>query len=82
MLEKILQSSQNPERLSLTVKGVLLGFVPFVLFVSRSYGLEGVSQSWLTEVIESISLLAQQATALVSTMVVLWGLVRKVVPRK
>lgn len=80
MLEKIFQSSQNQEKLSLTIKGILLSFVPVILVIIRGAGLEGVDTNFLTEFIENITIAMQQFFALVSTLTILWGLARKVVP--
>lgn len=78
MFDQIIRSSQDPTKLSLTVKGIMLSFVPFIIFVSRTYGLEGVDESFVTQVIEMISLAIQQGLALISVLVMTWGLIRKV----
>lgn len=77
MIEQVLQSSHDPDKLSLTVKGLLLGFVPFVMFVARTYGVEGIDANYVTAVIDQIGIIVQQLTALISTVLVLWGLLRK-----
>jgi uncharacterized membrane protein len=80
LLEKLIQSSQDPTKVSLTVRGALLGLVPMFLFVSQHFGFQGVDETLLVEVIELITNIVSAALAIISTVVMLWGLVRKVIP--
>lgn len=68
-LQPIFGSSKNPENLSLTVKGILLAFVPVVIGI-------GQSQGWtVTEgnLVEFINL----AFLGISSLVTAWGIIRK-----
>lgn len=81
MLEKILQSSQDPKQFSMTIVGVLLSFVPAVIYLSRAFGLEGVDETFLTTLIDLIGQFVQQGVALISLIMIAWGLLRKVIPK-
>ena len=66
MIPKVLQSSVNPEKISLTLKG----FIPLVLVVATAYGWnldEGLLNEWVAGV----------ATAL-TALITLHGLSRKI----
>jgi|TARA_Y100000034_G_scaffold98591_1_gene120860 hypothetical protein len=67
MIPKILQSSVNPEKISLTLKGL----IPLVLVVSTAYGWnldEGILNEWVASVVTTF-------TALVT----LFGATRKII---
>lgn len=64
------KSSVNPQEVSLTVKGALLGIIPVLLMYAQFAGLEW-SQDQLASLVQII-------TAIVSTFLTLVGLIRKV----
>lgn len=64
-----LSSSQDPSKLSLTVKGVLVAVIPVLLFVGQLQGWT-ITEGDLMEGIEAI-------TALIASATVIWGLIRK-----
>jgi len=68
-MNKILQSSANPEKLALTVKGILTALIPILIFVFAAFGLNIGSE----ELTNGIG----QLTAIISGAMILWGLVRK-----
>ena len=77
MIEKVFESSWNPEKVSLTIRGMLMGTVPAFVFIARYYGLEGVDENFLTGVFDQAAAVIQQATALIAMIMVLVGLLRK-----
>lgn len=66
-----LQSSVNPNELSLTIKGVLLALVPVVIILARFSGLEVTE----TELVSSI----EEVTIILSALITAYGLVRKII---
>lgn len=63
----ILQSSQNPEEISATIKGALLALVPLLTVLLQQFG---VSQEWLNALINAVF-------GLVGSVIMVWGIVRK-----
>ena len=63
----ILQSSQNPEEISLTVKGAILTLLPLLAMALNKFG---VSQEMLVEMVNAIF-------GLVGAGIMIWGAVRK-----
>lgn len=80
MLNTILQSSRNPQTLSLTIRGLLLQFIPLVLVIAQVAGWQNVDENTLTTLVESITLLVAGLLQLVSTFMIAWGLFRKLLP--
>lgn len=78
LLSQAVMSSSDPEKLSLTVKGLLLAFVPIVLSLMKIYGIEGIDETLLTNLTESIVQVISSITGLVSVAMTTWGLVRKI----
>lgn len=66
-MNKLLGSSVNPEKLSLTIKGVLLGLVPVILI----FGGGRINEIELIALIEAIAMC-------VASVMVLYGLGRKI----
>lgn len=65
-----LSSSQDPQKLALTVKG----FIPFILVVTAYFQLE-VSENDLVQLIE-------QGLMVVTGLTTIWGIIRKFLPKK
>lgn len=63
----ILQSSQNPEEISLTVKGAILTLLPLLAMALNKFG---VSQEMLVEMVNAIF-------GLVGAGIMIWGAIRK-----
>ncbi len=63
--------SVDSNKLSLTIKGLLIGLIPLIIIIAKSFNVE-LSQAELTETIEAIFL----AVAGITTA---WGLIRKVI---
>lgn len=80
MFEKLLRSSKDPQKISLAIRGVLLGFVTIFLAFAPALGLEGIDANILTEFVDGVTTFFQQLFALISTVMVIWGLIRKVLP--
>lgn|SRR5574343_326516 len=66
---KYLQSSVNPNKLSLTVKGILIALIPAVIIIAKYLGLE-VSETSLVNVAEDLGVI-------VSAVITAIGLIRK-----
>jgi len=70
-MNKLLRSSANPEKLSLTIKGVLLALIPVAVFLLAKLGFD------LTEV--ELLELANAFVVVVSAVLVFIGLMRKII---
>lgn len=64
-----LGSSQDPDKLSLTIKGLLLALVPVIITISQAYNLP-ITESDLVSLVNNL-------VAIVSAAVVIYGIVRK-----
>lgn len=73
-MNKLLASSINPEQLSLTIKGILIGLFPLILFFFPD-----IAQAELQAVVDGILSVIIVATAALSAIVTLIGAVRKIV---
>ncbi len=74
MIDKILQSSQNPEKISLTVKGILLSLVSFIVLLT---GATVGEANTLGEFAESIANAVGTIVFLIGQIQIIWGLFRK-----
>ena len=82
-LPKFLQSSQNAQALSLTIKGILVGLIPVALILLKAFNPEGEVvpddlQLIATNIGDSIIVLF----TLVSSVTTFYGVVRKFLPKK
>jgi len=82
LLADVLKSSKNPSELSLTVKGVILAFVPLMLTMLRQHGYHDIDEGGLIAIIDLFTLLVQESVAVTSLAMTTWGLVRKVFNKK
>ncbi len=69
IMNKLLQSSANPDNLSLTVKGVLVGLVPIAILIARLFEIS-LAEADLIGIIENV-------TALIAGAMLVYGLGRK-----
>ena len=76
-IPSFLKSSVDPEKLGLTVKGILIGVVPVILLVSGLAGAD-LGQSDFNELIEALVNLVVAGATTVSALMVAWGLIRKI----
>lgn len=74
----IVQSSIDPKKVSLTVRGALIGLVPVIIGIVKFYGVEGVDENVLTQIIDGIATVTQSFLSLVSVVMMTWGMIRKV----
>ena len=77
-MNKFLASSANPEKLSLTIRGILVGLVPIVLLVSGAMNIQ-MAQVELTELIDSVVRVVITITAALSAVMTAYGFIRKIV---
>jgi len=69
-MNKWYNSSSNPEELSLTIRGILLAWVPMIITIGQFFRID-ITQELLIELI-------QTATATISALMILWGVLRKI----
>jgi hypothetical protein len=73
----IVVSSNNPQEISLTIKGVLVGLVPYVMvFIGLAH--LNVGQDQLTGIIDGGATVLQDVLMLISAAMTFWGMARKV----
>ena len=77
MLPKFLTSSVDSEKLSLTIKGLLTGLIPIFLLLTQFKGVS-ISEIEVFGIIDGIGVVIMAATALISSIATLYGLVRKI----
>ena len=68
-MNKLISSSANAEKLSLTIKGILVGLIPVIVIVLSTLGLN-IGSEEISEVITRI-------TAIIAGLVALYGMGRK-----
>ena len=74
---KLLASSADQEKFSLTLKGILLGIVPVIILVTNAFG-GSVDESNLTNLVNNIINLASVGLAFLSALMTVYGAGRKV----
>lgn len=77
LLQWLIVSSANPSKLSATVKGLLLGVLPVVVYLTGLAHLN-VGESDLKALIDGIATVVEVGLGLVSAVVFVIGLVRKI----
>jgi uncharacterized membrane protein (GlpM family) len=73
----IVVSSQSPSEISLTIKGVLVGVIPYLMILIGLTHLN-VGQDQLSALVDGACTLLQDALMLVSAVMTAYGLARKV----
>lgn len=76
MVYSATRSSVDPEKLSLTVKGLLTGFIPVILMLTR--GSLDIDASDLTMLVDQIIMVIQSGAAFAAAIMVAYGSLRKV----
>lgn len=72
-----LSSSVDPQALSLTVKGVIVGAIPFVIWFAKLQGWS-IAEGDLSSLADNAGIVIEQAGAVLATSMVIYGLIRKV----
>lgn len=76
-LPKFLTSSVDSEKLSLTIKGILTGFIPFIILLAQ-FGGASIAEIEINGIIDSIGAVMMAITGLASAIMTLYGLIRKI----
>lgn len=71
----LIASSANPEKVALTVKGVLVGVLPVILILAPIFG---IPVDNLSGVVEATVVAVQAFLTALSSVMVLYGLLRKI----
>lgn len=77
ILQWLILSSKDPNKIALTVRGALYSIVPIIITIAGLTNIE-IQQDTLEAVIEMISSVIQIGLGIVASVMVLWGLVRKI----
>lgn len=75
-IPKALSSSVDPQKLGLTVKGILVGAIPVILLVANLTNLD-LGQDNLNAIIDGIVSIVVAGSTIISSVMLVWGLVRK-----
>lgn len=70
--QKLITSSSDPKALSLTVKGILTALLPIVIALS------GIDEATANGILDTIVNIVFYGSSLLSALVTLYGLLRKV----
>lgn len=70
-------SSKNPDKIALTIKGLLIGVLPVLLILTKMLGLQ-IGEDATREVIDGIGLIITYGFGIISGMMTIYGLVRKI----
>lgn len=76
-LPSLLQSSVDPKKLSLTVKAVILGVIPFLAIIKAVTGLD-IAPGVIEQIADTAGQAITAIWAAVSLIGILWGLIRKI----
>lgn len=76
-LEAVLMSSQDPSKVSLTVRGLLVTLVPVILIAAQYFGLGMLAESDVLAIIDGVTKIIAAALTLVGLVMTTWGLIRK-----
>ena len=74
---KLIASSVDPSKISLTVKGLILGLVPVIIFLAKVKGFD-LPESSVTEFAETVGNVIESVTAALSGAMVIVGVLRKI----
>lgn len=80
MFEKLVESSRNPNKVSLTVSSTLLQVAAMI----TAFGVNAVASldpNVITQIAENVGEIVAGIMSLVSLVGVTWGLIRKAFPR-
>jgi hypothetical protein len=81
ILSVLFVSSRDSNKISLTFKGLLLQAVPVILVLTSSLaGFENWDETTLVSLINATSSFVALAVEAVSLLMVVWGLLRKLLP--
>ena len=73
----VLSSSIDPQSLSLTVKGIIVAAIPFVIWFSKLQGWD-LPEGDLNNLADGVEASIQQVGILISSVMVVYGLARKI----
>jgi len=74
--QTVLMSSQDPEKLSLTIKGLLVQLVPVIILVLQAFGIASVEAD-IVAIIESVAVMVAIVFSFIGLLMSTWGMVRK-----
>jgi hypothetical protein len=77
-MNKLIASSVDPNQLSLTLKGIIIGVAPIAMLVLHAVG-KNITQDQLQAVVEVTTNVVAALGALVSSIIVAVGVIRKLV---
>lgn len=80
IIKWILQSSADPTKLALTVRGLLVGIIPTVIALAPFFGIDPVFvQDWIGQFADAAEKIVFLVFSLVAAVMVAWGLFRKII---
>jgi len=79
IIQWLILSSADAQKLSLSVKGVLLGIVPILIAVTGVAGIQIPNAETLTSIIDLVATFLQVALGIVASVITAIGLIRKII---
>lgn len=73
---KYLASSVDAGKLSLTIRGLLVGLIPTIIFLAKLKGVD-LSEESITKVGDVLVQIVEAGTTVVAGSMFLWGVIRK-----
>lgn len=73
----ILSSSVDPQKLALTVRGIMIAVIPTGLLVSRMFGVE-LGEGDLNSLVSGVETFIIAVGGVIAAALTLWGVVRKI----
>lgn len=78
VVDFVITSSADPEKLSLSVRGILLMYIPFIVQIMKLVGIDGIEEGVLKDVVEAIALFIMYVGYTSGAAMAAFGLIRKV----
>lgn len=75
-IDSIIVSSQDPAKLSLTVRGLLVQALPVIMLVLQAFGI-GAIEADIAAIIEGVTNLIAIVLTFIGVAMSTWGIVRK-----
>jgi hypothetical protein len=72
----MLGSSIDPDKLALTIKGIIVGLIPIIILVAGLFGLS-LDMTELNTLADAIQTAILAVSGAISACMVVWGLLRK-----
>lgn len=70
-------SSADPSRISLTIKGIGVAIIPYLMIITNTSGVQ-IGSTEITSLFDTLAMIVQNFLTIVSGIMFVYGLVRKI----